>query len=287
MKKCIIRSMLCVIAVLGFFACSSGGGSGNSSNGADTTAPSVPTGLVTSSTSTSHINLSWNASTDAVGVTDYKIYRGGTYIQSAAGLSSSDIGLTASTLYCYQVTAYDAVGNESAKSTQSCATTLASGSTATAPGANFKMPDTNQTTKYSTVFGEDADYTINPSSYTDNGNDTITDNVTGIVWQKQDDGTARTWDAAITYCDNLSLGGQTDWRLPSRIELISLIDNSVYNPAINNTIFPSTFSSNYWSSTTSALNTSNAWYVNFYYGFSNVLFDKATTNYARCVRDGH
>ncbi|MGK5092169.1 hypothetical protein WDW89_09200, partial [Deltaproteobacteria bacterium TL4] len=68
------------------------------------------------------------------------------------------------------------------------------------------VPDTGQTTSYTDTFGEDHDYLINAPSYTDNSNSTITDNVTGLLWQKQDDGKTRTWDSAGTYCTGLNLG---------------------------------------------------------------------------------
>ncbi|MDO8446572.1 MAG: DUF1566 domain-containing protein [Deltaproteobacteria bacterium] len=154
-----------------------------------------------------------------------------------------------------------------------------------APVGTGRMPDTNQTTSYTTTFGEDHDYTINPPSYTDNGDGTVTDNVTGLVWQKQDDATTRTWDNAGTYCDASTLGGYSDWRLPSQIELISIIDNGVYNPSINTTFFPGTSSSYYWASTTYANNTSGAWIVIFSYGGSHYN-NKTYSNYARCVRGG-
>ena len=84
----------------------------------------------------------------------------------------------------------------------------------------FQLPDTGQTKCYNSSgteiscsgTGQDGAYNINPRSYTDNGNGTITDNVTGLVWQKEDDNTTRTWAAAGTYCDGLILGGQSDWR---------------------------------------------------------------------------
>jgi len=101
-------------------------------SGSDNTAPSTLTGLSASAVSSSQINLQWNASNDNVGVTGYKIYRGGVYpplpplyvyLKSVAGTSATDPGLSPSANYCYQVSAYDAAGNESAKSASSCATT--------------------------------------------------------------------------------------------------------------------------------------------------------------------
>jgi chitodextrinase len=91
----------------------------------DIQAPTVPTGLTATAASTSQINLSWSASTDNVAVVGYKIYRGGGYLTSVSGTSTSNTGLSAGTPYCYQVSAYDAANNESYLSTVVCATTNA------------------------------------------------------------------------------------------------------------------------------------------------------------------
>ncbi len=82
----------------------------------DTTPPSTPIGLTASTVSTSRIDLAWTASTDNVGVTGYKIYRGGTQIATTASTSYTDTGLTANTIYSYTVAAYDAAGNVSSQS---------------------------------------------------------------------------------------------------------------------------------------------------------------------------
>src|SRR5439155_21394131 len=85
--------------------------------GVDTQVPSVPTGLVGTAVSSTQINLTWNASTDNVGVTGYRVYRDGALVASAAGTSISITGLSASTLYAFTASALDAAGNASAQST--------------------------------------------------------------------------------------------------------------------------------------------------------------------------
>ncbi|MEK7383633.1 MAG: hypothetical protein AAB262_10170, partial [Elusimicrobiota bacterium] len=91
----------------------------------DTSAPSVPSGLSASAVSSSQINLSWNASTDNVLVTGYRIFRGGSQIATTASTSYSNSGLAALTAYSYTVAAYDAAGNVSAQSAAASASTPA------------------------------------------------------------------------------------------------------------------------------------------------------------------
>ena len=90
---------------------------------ADTTTPTIPTGLAATSVSSTQINLSWTASTDPVitgqatsGVAGYKVYRNGTQIATTSNTNYSDTGLLPSTTYTYTVSAYDAAGNVSAQS---------------------------------------------------------------------------------------------------------------------------------------------------------------------------
>ena len=71
-------------------------------------------------------------------------------------------------------------------------------------------------------YGQDATYNGNQPSYTNNGNGTITDNVTGLMWE-QDMGEKISFTESFTKATNSSLGGHNDWRVPTLKELYSLI----------------------------------------------------------------
>jgi hypothetical protein len=92
-------------------------------SGGDSQAPSIPTNISTSIISATQIDLSWGASTDNVGVTGYKIFRDSNEVGTSATTTFNDSGLTSSTTYSYTVSAYDAAGNNSAKSSAVNATT--------------------------------------------------------------------------------------------------------------------------------------------------------------------
>ena len=90
---------------------------------ADTEAPSVPTGLATSSVTAESVTLSWTASTDNVAVTGYKVLRDSVEVGNVSSTSFTDSGLSGSTSYSYTVVAYDAASNESAESSALSVTT--------------------------------------------------------------------------------------------------------------------------------------------------------------------
>ncbi len=114
----------------------------------DTTIPSTPTNLVASGTTQTSTNLSWNASTDNIGVATYSVYRNGAYIGFATGTTYNVTGLTASTTYAFTVKAKDAAQNLSAVSNTVNVTTL-SPPDITAPTAPTNLAAT-QTTQTST-----------------------------------------------------------------------------------------------------------------------------------------
>jgi len=111
---------------------------------ADTTAPTMPTGLNAPSKTATSVNLAWNASTDNVGVTGYDVYRGTTLVGTVAGTSTTVSGLTASTAYSFTVKARDAAGNISAASGALAVTTNPAAGDTTAPSAPTNVTSPNK-----------------------------------------------------------------------------------------------------------------------------------------------
>ncbi len=167
-------------------------------------------------------------------------------------------------------------------------------------GAAFLLPDTGQSSCYNSngyiiscpspeqPLAQDGSYTMNPPSFNVNGDETVFDNNTLLMWQQEDDGILRNWYDAINYCENLSLGGYSDWRLPARKELFSIVDLSQYETFIDLSVFPNTKLYFYWSSTTNASLPDEAWHVDFGYSSelirSDIKSDDIYSSYARCVR---
>ena len=129
-------------------------------------------------------------------------------------------------------------------------------------------------------------------SYVNIDNGTVTDTSTGLMWQQDTPDYTMTWEDALSYCANSNFAYYTDWRLPTKKELLSLVDYSRYNPAINIAFFPGTVASFYWSSTTSAYATGAAWVERFYEGYDfgsykgNSEYYVRGENYVRAVRGG-
>ncbi len=120
--------------------------------------------------------------------------------------------------------------------------------------------------------------------FTDNGNGTITDNLTNLLWQKTPNTTASTWEDALKYAENLTFASTSDWRLPNIKELQSINDESAIKPSINKTFFPSIGVTKFWSSTSLPNQTTKAWYLSTQYGITT-YDEKSVTNYVICVRN--
>ncbi len=123
----------------------------------------------------------------------------------------------------------------------------------------------------------------NQDSYTDNGDGTVTDNVTALVWQQSVAPGAYRQSGGVTYCKALNLGGFTDWRLPSLVELLSLVDPGTFDPSINTTYFPTPPQATLWSSTLSQNISYPVGLLNFHDGSSSFNDGSGAYN-VRCVR---
>ena len=119
-------------------------------------------------------------------------------------------------------------------------------------------------------------------SYTNDVN-TVLDNVTHLMWERSVNASLHTVASANAYCA-MAHAGFSDWRLPSKIELESLVDDGIAAPHINQTSFPGTPLSNFWTSSpyVGPIGPRN-WAIDFAYG-TTLLLDPTTTARIRCVR---
>ena len=138
------------------------------------------------------------------------------------------------------------------------------------------------------------------------GTGTLLDTSTGLMWKRCSEGQAwdaikeacvgvaasYTWQAALKRAQDVNLGingaenlNHSDWRLPNRNELASLLERQCSSPAINATLFPSTVAGPYWSSSPNAGDAQQAWSVNFTDGRVNGAA-KTASAYVRMVRGG-
>lgn len=154
----------------------------------------------------------------------------------------------------------------------------------------LRLPDTGQTKSFTNTPGEDSDYQINTPFYIDNADGTITDTITGLMWQKADYGDI-SFENATIYTDTLTLAGHTDWRLPTAHESFSIMNLDVTNPAINTTFFPKSLAEYWWTSSLQYNDASKVWVTNAGGGIGNHLKTETisaggTKNFfVRAVRD--
>ena len=123
----------------------------------------------------------------------------------------------------------------------------------------------------------------NPQSYDLSIAGTVLDRVTGLMWQRRVAPGNMTLDEANAACDRLELGGYRDWRLPSRIELVSILDLAETQPSIDRDAFPGTPPDWFWSSSVASDSPTSAWYVYFYFGYPRTD-ERSSPFRARCVR---
>jgi len=130
---------------------------------------------------------------------------------------------------------------------------------------------------------------LKPSEFErDDSKEIVTDITTGLQWQDNMD--AKTvelkWEEAIDYCENLTLGGFYDWRLPNIKELQSMVDYT-RSPALDTSVFQYYNIAYMWSSTTYVNNHQGAWIL--WPGSGQIYLDHNNKDYSentfRCVRD--
>jgi hypothetical protein len=132
------------------------------------------------------------------------------------------------------------------------------------------------------------------SRFIDNGNGTVTDTKTGLIWVKNPHTdlsavfkSEMNWKDAKAACEKLGFAGHKDWRLPTVAELFSIVDHTkdaeVNESAIDIAVFPDTKCSWYWSSTPIAWSSGFAWFVAFGSGLV-VGYGKGHGGYVRPVR---
>lgn len=137
-------------------------------------------------------------------------------------------------------------------------------------------------------YGQDGHYDLSPPSYevkTISGQEVVVDHVTGLTWQRADDGIKRTWREAADYCEDLTLGGYSDWRLPESKELQSIVSYGASSPAWDTTYFPDSRPGHddYWTATTVVGPGEGAWKVCFLNGQVKVG-SQGDDAYVRAVR---
>ncbi len=157
----------------------------------------------------------------------------------------------------------------------------------------FGLPPTGQTVVYTA--GDDGDYKKGyprtGSRFVDNGDGTITDKATGLMWAKDGNGPGcfngglKNWADSITWAEALDFAGHTDWRMPNIKELLSIVDVRYWSPAIDASVFINTGIAAYSSSTTRGQWTLTNWYVHFDPGTISSTA-KTTAIRVRAVRGG-
>jgi hypothetical protein len=134
------------------------------------------------------------------------------------------------------------------------------------------------------------------SAFTDNGDGTVTHSLTGLMWKQCAEGlsgadcatggaTAMNWSGALAMASSDSTAGYGDWRLPNQRELLSIVETCGYSPTINQTLFPNTPASSFWSTSSYVPNLNLAWYVYFYNGDYGPSV-RAGNSLVRLVRGG-
>jgi len=164
------------------------------------------------------------------------------------------------------------------------------------------LPKTGQSESWQT--GDDGDYEAgwwrgrdnsnNKNRFitkTINGDDVVIDRATNLMWAADgnragsNNDNSIQWGNGCVYANNLNFAGFTDWRIPNFFELFSILNMSIYSPAVKIPPFANISSLDYWSSTTDSYDTGEAWYVSLASGITNTA-TKGSSKNILCVRKG-
>ena len=271
---------------------------------AENTSPTASAGVDQTVTEGEEVTLDASESNDTDGsIVSYEWSEGSVVLSTAESFVKSDLSVGTHTITLTVTDDGGATGSDTV-------VVLIESATPPPSGSNM-VKKTGQTKSYNEAGYEVTDGSIKddgfyqsgvtPSYTRDDAKEVVTDHITGLEWQ--DDSEAGTvtkqWvtqanyyagnytdtsgDTATTYCANLMLDGG-GWRVPSRVELRSIAEYGRYNPVIN-PAFVNVASNYYWSSTSYANGTYDAWIVDFYLGYQD-NDDKNGNRYVRCVRAG-
>jgi hypothetical protein len=136
--------------------------------------------------------------------------------------------------------------------------------------ANWPMPDPSTSG------------TARSQTYDTTSTEVVVDRVTHLTWQRNLDPKSYPWPEAESYCRCLAVGGHDDWRLPTRIELVSIVDFTKPSPAIDSNAFPVAPGDYFWTSSPLVGHSSAYWYVYFFDGNTHST-DMNSAYRVRCV----
>ncbi|MBN2080367.1 MAG: DUF1566 domain-containing protein [Spirochaetes bacterium] len=153
----------------------------------------------------------------------------------------------------------------------------------------IELPKTGQDAGNSIITGDDGNLQIGAAwpdpRFTDNGDGTMTDNLTGLMWEQSPSTSTMDWAGAFSHISGLDTGEHHDWRLPNRNELASLIHRGIYNNSaawFPDQGFTGIQFAYYWTSNTKPSDTTRA--LALYLGYcGGYIFSDAKTNDTRYV----
>ena len=206
-----------------------------------------------------------------------------------SGIANSTGSCTATSAQAYSCGCNSGYYWNGLKCSQTSLSNLCTGQTAC---YNTSSSITCPTSESADYFGQDPQYsTCTAQSFTVqtiSSQKVVVDNNIGLMWQQTIPSTTYDWTNATNYCSNLEYAGYSDWRLPTPVELMTIVNNSKYNPAVLTSYFsnmPSSASDKPILWTNKSYNSSTALVFYPYWGSINSQSKTSTyLSYLMCVR---